>query len=145
MTTAAVVYRSATGTTRQLAEEIGAHLRAKGVDATVRSVGDADPAALATADLVLLGCWTSGLFVIAQHPDEPWLAFVRDLPPLPNARVGLFTTYKLVTGSMFPRMRAALGGRTPHVDLELKVRGAHLTDAGRAALDRFAGVATETA
>jgi flavodoxin len=143
MTTAAVVYRSAGGTTRRLAEEIGEHLRAKGIDASVRSVGEADAAALASVDLVLLGCWTSGLFVVAQHPDEPWLAFVRDLPPLPNARVGLFTTYKLATGSMFARMRAALDTRAPHVELELKSRGGHLTDAGRQALDRFAGVATE--
>jgi flavodoxin len=139
MLTAAVVYRSASGTTRELAEEIGEHLRTKGIDTTVQSVGDADPAALAQADIVLLGCWTSGLFVVAQHPDEPWLAFVRDLPPLHGSRIGLFTTYKLATGSMFARMRAALDTRAPHVDLELKSRGGHLTDAGRAALDRFAG------
>ena len=142
MSTAAVVYRSAGGTTRQLAEEIGEHLRTRGIDTTVRSVGDADPAAIAEADLVLLGCWTSGLFVVAQHPDEPWLAFVRDLPPLARSRVGLFTTYKLATGSMFARMRRALDTRAPHVDLELKSRGGHLTDAGRQALDRFAGLTT---
>lgn len=47
MPTAVVVYRSATGTTRGLAEEIGAHLEARGVATTVRSVGDADPASLA--------------------------------------------------------------------------------------------------
>jgi len=142
MSTAAIVYRSASGTTRQLAEEIGEHLRADGFDTTVQSVGDADPAELEHADLVLLGCWTSGLFVVAQHPDEPWLAFVRDLPPLARARVGLFTTYKLATGSMFARMRAALDTRAPHVDLELRARGGHLTDAGRQALDRFAEIAT---
>ena len=141
MSTAAVVYRSAGGTTRQLAEEIGEHLRTKGFDTTVQSVGDADAAALAHADLVLLGCWTSGMFVVAQHPDEPWLAFVRDLPTLARAHVGLFTTYRLATGSMFARMRAALDTRVPHVDLELKSRGGHLSDTGRDALDRFAGLA----
>ena len=145
MPTAAVVYRSASGTTRLLAEEIGEHLRTKGIETTVQSVGDADPAALAQTDIVLLGCWTSGLFVVAQHPDEPWLAFVRDLPPLHGSRIGLFTTYKLATGSMFARMRAALDTRAPHVDLELKSRGGHLTDAGRVALDRFAGAAAASA
>ena len=145
MPTAAVVYRSASGTTRQLAEEIGEHLRASGIDARVQSVGDAQPAEVAHADLVLLGCWTSGLFVVAQHPDEPWLAFVRDLPPLAHSRVGLFTTYKLATGSMFPRMRAALDTRVSHVDLELKTRGGHLTDDARAALDRFAGIPAASA
>ena len=92
-------------------------------------------------DLVLLGCWTSGLFVVAQHPDEPWMAFVRDLPPLGPARVGLFTTYKLATGSMFAKMRVAVGSRATRIDLELKSRDGHLSDAGRLALERFLGTA----
>jgi hypothetical protein len=141
MPTAAVVYRSATGTTRRLAEEIGAYLESRGVTATVRSVGEYDPASLAAADYVLLGCWTSGLFVVAQHPDEPWLAFARDVPVLGHARVGLFTTYKLVTGSMFPKMRTALAGKADRIDLELKSRNGHLSDSGRLALDRFLGTA----
>jgi flavodoxin len=135
--TATVVYRSATGTTRRLAEEIGAHLESRGITTTVQSVGDADAASLAGVDLVLLGCWTSGLFVVAQHPDEPWMAFVRGVPPLGPTRFGLFTTYKLATGSMFRRMRAALAGKADRVDLELKSRDGHLSDAGRLALDRF--------
>jgi flavodoxin len=137
MPTAVVVYRSSTGTTRRFAEEIGAHLESRGVTASVRSVGEGDPASLAGADLVLLGCWTSGLFVVAQHPDEPWLAFVRDMPALGGARVGLFTTYKLATGSMFARMRAAIGAKASRIELELKSRDGHLSDAGRQALDRF--------
>jgi len=140
MPTAAIVYRSHTGTTRRLAEEIGAHLEARGITTTVQSVGDANPVALAGVDLVLLGCWTSGLLVVAQHPDAPWMAFVRDLPALGPARVGLFTTYKLATGSMFGRMRTALAGKADRIDLELKSRDGHLSDAGRQALDRFLGV-----
>jgi flavodoxin len=140
MPTAVVVYRSATGTTRHLAEEIGTHLGSRGVTTSVQSVGDADPADLAGVDIVLLGCWTSGLLVVAQHPDEPWVAFVRDLPALPHARVGLFTTYKLATGSMFAKMRAALAGKADRIDVELKSRNGHLSDAGRAALDRFLGM-----
>jgi flavodoxin len=139
MPTAAIVYRSATGTTRRLAEEIGAHLESRGVTTTVQSVGDCDPASLADADLVLLGCWTSGLLIVAQHPDEPWMAFVRDLPALGRARVGLFTTYKLATGSMFARMRAALGVKAGSADLELRSRNGRLSDAGRGALDRWLG------
>jgi flavodoxin len=141
MATATVVYRSATGTTRRLAEEIGAHLTARGVTTTVASVGECDPSSLAGVDLVLLGCWTSGLFVVAQHPDEPWKAFVRDLPALDRSKVGLFTTYKLATGSMFARMRDALGGRVRGIELELKSRNGHLSDAGKALLDGFIGPA----
>ena len=109
MPTASIVYRSATGTTRRFAEEIGAHLRTRGVDAVVQSVGEADPASLASADFVLLGCWTSGLFA----------------------------TYKLRTGSMFPRMRAALANKAREAAFELKSKDGHLSDAGRQALDGF--------
>jgi flavodoxin len=140
MTTAAIVYRSHAGTTRRFAEEIAEHLRGRGIAATAVSVGEADPAALANVDYLLLGCWTNGLFVVHQHPDEPWLAFVRDLPAITRPNVGLFTTYKLVTGSMFSRMRDALAGKVPRADFELKSRDGHLSDAGQRDLDRFVGV-----
>ena len=51
-----------------------------GLEASVVSVGECDIGSLAAVDFLLLGCWTNGLFVIGQHPDEPWLAFARDLP-----------------------------------------------------------------
>ena len=73
MKRAVVVYRSRTGTTRRLAEEIGAFLATRDVEPRVVSVGECDVQALADADYVLLGCWTSGLMVVAQHPDQPWI------------------------------------------------------------------------
>ncbi len=139
MRTAAVVYRSRTGTTRRFAEEIGAHLRTRGIQAVVASVGEADAGELAAADFVLLGCWTNGLYVVMQHPDQPWLDFVGEIPPLAGPRVALFTTYRFRTGSMFPKMRAALAGKVGDVALELKSRDGRLTDDGRLALDRFVG------
>ncbi len=136
MTRAAVIYRSRTGKTRRYAEEIGAHLRSRGIDVTVASIGDCVMAAPGDVDLLLLGCWTNGLFVVMQHPDQPWVAFARDLPPI-RARVGLFTTYQLATGSMFGRMKAELRGRTPEPEIELKSRDGRLSQADRATLDRF--------
>ena len=137
MTTAAVIYRSRSGTTRRYAEEIGEHLRARGLRVTVASIGDCDVRSLADADVVLLGCWTNGLFVVGQHPDQPWVAFARDLPAV-GGRVGLFTTYQLATGSMFARMRAELRGKTQDPAVELKSRSGRLSEADRAAFDRLA-------
>lgn len=137
MRSAAIVYRSRTGTTRRLAEEIGDHLRARGIPSVVTSVGEADPAELATADFVLLGCWTNGLFVVRQHPDQPWIDFVREIPALDGPRVGLFTTYRLLTGSMFGKMRRELAGKAGEISLELKSRNGRLSDEHRRALDRF--------
>jgi hypothetical protein len=137
MKRAIVVYRSHSGVPRRYADEIGAYLVARGVASSVASVGECDPASLAVADFVLLGCWTSGLMVILQHPDMPWLAFARDIPPSPGPKTALFTTYKLATGSQFRRMRAALAGRVAEPALELKSRDGRLSAADRAALDRF--------
>ena len=142
MGSAIVVYRSHSGVTRRYGEAIAAFLATRGLAAQVVSVGQCDTSALAHADYVLLGCWTSGLFVVRQRPDEPWLAFVRDIPDLPTnsgplPKVALFTTYKLRTGSQFPKMRAALAGKTASPDLELQSRNGALSRTDQEALERF--------
>ncbi|NTV04654.1 hypothetical protein HGA89_07100, partial [bacterium] len=81
--------------------------------------------------------WTAGLFICLQHPDGPWKEYVTGLPQLKASKLGLFTTYKLATGSMFKRMIAALVGKGPEVSLTLRSRGPTLSDAQRAELDRF--------
>ena len=139
MSTAIVVYSSHSGVTRRYGEEIAAFLNKKGVAARVVSVGECDMTTLASCDYLLLGCWTSGLFVVMQHPDEPWMAFVRDMPKLTEStsRIALFTTYKLRTGSQFPRMRAALVGKTAAPQLELQSRNGRLSPADEKALEQF--------
>jgi flavodoxin len=142
MKKAIVVYRSHSGVTRRYGEAIAAFLTGIGVATQVVSVGDCDVASLASADYVFLGCWTSGLFLVGQHPDEPWLAFARDVPTLPaeqrqSPKVALFTTYKLRTGSMFARMRAALAGRVGAPELELKSRNAVVSTADQQAIESF--------
>ncbi len=145
MSSALVVYRSHTGVTRRYGEQIAEHLRTRGVDARVVSVGECDLSTVGDVDYLFLGCWTSGLFVIRQHPDGPWLSFVRAMQPIgatavdgtARPRVALFTTYQLRTGTQFPRMRAALKGKTPSPTLELKSRNGALSDKDRRALNEF--------
>ena len=134
---AIVVYRSHSGVTRRYGEEIAAYLSSKGVAAQVVSVGECDMSTLNGVDYLFLGCWTAGLFLIGQHPDEPWLAFVRAMPKLtwPEPKVVLFTTYKLRTGSQFEKMRVALKGKTPAPELELKSKDGRLSPKDDGALD----------
>jgi flavodoxin len=134
---AVVVYRSHSGVTRRYGEAIGRYLEGLGIVTSVASVGDCDFASVGGADYLLLGCWTSGLFVVRQHPDEPWLAFVRDMPESRGPRVALFTTYKLATGSQFAKMRAALAGKTGAPELELKSRDGSLSAADEKSLEKF--------
>ena len=137
MKRAVIVYRSRTGTTRRLAEEIGAFLATRDIAPQVVSVGECDVDALRDVDYLLLGCWTGGLMIVAQHPDRPWVDFTRAMPVITGPRIGLFTTYKLATGSMFAQMRRHLAGRAPVPGFELKSRTGRLSEANRRALERF--------
>ena len=137
MTTAAIVYCSATWTTAGLADDIDRHLRERGIETRVAAFGEIETTGLADVDYLFLGCWTHGWFIVNQHPEQAWVDWTRELPRLEKPRVALFTTYKLRTGSMFPRMRRALRDKAPRIELELKARGKELTDEGRRALDAF--------
>ena len=103
-----VTYLSKTGITRKYASEIDAVLRNNQVESIMQNIHDADPSDAGEADLVLLGAWCHGLFILLQHPDKPWVEFARKIPDLSGKKVALFTTYKLATGSMFKKMQKQL-------------------------------------
>jgi flavodoxin len=137
MPKAAIVYHTRTGTTRALAERIAACFAEHKIETRVVPIWECKGEALADLDYLLLGCWTSGLMLILQHPEEPWVDFARRLPPLAVPRVGLFTTYKLATGSMFRKMRQHLRGKIGDIGLELKSRNGQLSRRQTEALERF--------
>lgn len=137
MTSAAIIYESSTGITRQFAEEIGDYFVSQGIEARVASIDDCDPAGLAAVDYVLLGCWTNGFMIAFQHPTDRWVVWARRLPAIPSARLALFTTYKLATGRMFGQMRARLPQASRPGALELKSRNGHVSEAHRRDLQAF--------
>ncbi len=137
MTSAAIVYCSDTWTTAGLADDIAAHLRQRGIETRVAAIFEIDVAGLAEVDYLFLGCWTHGWFVVNQRPVQAWVDWTRELPRLERPRVALFTTYKVRTGSMFPRMRRVLRDKAPRIELELKARDTRLPDDGRRALEAF--------
>ncbi len=61
---AMVIYESLTGNTRYLGERIAEELAARGVTTTVCSAVEVDLQALSEADLVYVGSWTDGIFVV---------------------------------------------------------------------------------
>lgn len=137
MKKAVILYNSRTGTTKKYAEEIGKYLETKEINAQVSSTQQYRPESLDQADYVLLGCWTSGLFIILQHPNDVWNNFAAQLPSMPEAKLALFTTYKLLTGSMFKNMYKQLNGRFASPALELKSKDGLLSEEDKAALDQF--------
>jgi flavodoxin I len=102
----AVVYASRTGNTRRAAELIGTAVEDRGHRVTIQSVDGLDYKALADADLIVLGTWVSGHFVIGQKPgDARRLARV---PKLTGKPVAIFLTYALNPGSALGKLEKAL-------------------------------------
>lgn len=102
----AVVYASRTGNTRRAAELVGTAMQDRGHAVSVRSVDDLDFKTLADADLVVLGTWVAGHFVIGQKPgDAKRLAKV---PKLTGKPVAIFLTYALDPGAALGKLERAL-------------------------------------
>jgi len=137
MKTAVIVYHSKTGTTKKYAEEISKYLKSKGLDTQVTSIQAYSEDMLNNVDYVLFGCWTNGLMVILQHPEKIWVDFAAKLPSMPDVKVALFTTYKILTGSMFRNMYKQLKGKFATPSLELKSRNGSLSEEDKHAIENL--------
>ena len=130
-----IIYNSHSGTTKAYAEEIGNLLSGKGIECRISSIEDYDEEYLVSSDLVMLGCWTNGLMILAQHPDRAWKKFVKEMPVIRNKTLALFTTYKIATGSMFRIMKNILADKSDPPKAILKSRSKQLTDKNRSTLE----------
>lgn len=137
MKKAAIIVNSKTGTTSRYAEEISEFLKSKGLDTQVASIQDYSEDLLKNADYVFFGSWTNGLMVVLQHPDKIWVEFAAKLPSMPEAKVALFTTYKILTGSMFRNMSKHLRGKFAAPSLEIKSRNGSLSEKDQEGLENF--------
>lgn len=139
MKRAIIIYQSKTGTTKNYAQEIGAYLQAKQIITLCVPVEEYCKDMIQEADFLLAGCWTKGLLVILQKPDEIWSSFAQKLSVPKNTKVALFATFKIVTGSMFKNMAKQI---KPAVDIpfpNLKSRDGKLSENDKITLDVFIG------
>jgi flavodoxin len=135
---ALVIYYSKTGRTRQMAFETDAYLKENNLNSKMISIHDVQPEDIIKSDIVLFGCWTSGLFFILQHPDKTWKEYTAKFPELNGKKVGFFTTYRTATGSMFRKMYQNLKGKLAEpVTLNLKSRNGKLSDENKALIKEF--------
>ena len=128
MAKALIVYNSKHGTTKKFSENIGAYLTEKGSETEIVSVEEFNESMTTDKDIVLLGAWTHGLMIFLQHPDKPFVNFAKSAPSLSGKKVALFTTYKLATGTMFKKMKVALGNKIDTVSSEIKSKNGELKD-----------------
>jgi flavodoxin len=119
----AIVYDSSTGTTASAAKAMGKKMEELGHQCQVQSVTEADPADVAAADLICVGSWVKGLFIILQHPTEGTMQFIERLENLSGKNVVVFCTYKLAIGSTLRQMAKPLVEKGATVVGQFKYRG----------------------
>ena len=119
----AIVYDSRTGTTLKAAEAMAKMIEENGHHCSVKLVTQADPAEVSEADLICVGTWVEGLFIIFQHPTAATMDFVDRLDNLTGKKVVVFCTHKLAAGSTMRRMAKALEKKGASVVGQFKFRG----------------------
>jgi flavodoxin len=137
MKKALIVYQSKKGHTRRYGEEIGKFLTGKGIDSRVISLEEYNTDMLQDVSHLFLGCWTSGLFFFAQHPDKEWINSAEKMALPEGIKIGLFTTYILATGSMFRAMRKHIPGKVESIMPEWKSKNSVLSESDKESIARF--------
>jgi flavodoxin len=104
---AAILVESLTGNTWKAGEMIADHLQQAGWGITaVSRARQPDYAAIQAADLVLVGTWVHGLFVVGQ---APWaLGTLAKLPVMSGKKAAAFCTYALNPGTSLQKMTGVL-------------------------------------
>lgn len=109
-----VTFQSRSGNTERAAEYIGGEFENRGHNVTVRPYDGLDFSEVSKADVVCVGTWVHGLFVIGQHPGDT--ERLEKMPKLWNKPTACFMTYAFNAGS-------ALDGFAEFLENEL---GAHV-------------------
>ncbi len=119
----AIVYDSKTGTTAKAADAMSQKLTALGHTCSVKSISQADVAEITKADLICVGSWVQGLFVMMQHPTAGVMQFIERLGSLSGKKAVVFCTYKIAPGSTLSKMAQALEAKGASVAGQFKYRG----------------------
>ncbi|MBN2275223.1 MAG: flavodoxin family protein [Bacteroidales bacterium] len=137
MKKALIVYQSRKGKTRKYGEGMARFLTEKGYSVSVIPVTELKKDHLEQISYLFLGCWTSGLYFVLQHPDRKWVKAIKatDIPE--NIQIGLFTTYIIATGSMFKAMKKYIPGVKNKILPEWKSKNGLLSESDKESLNAF--------
>jgi len=107
---AAILVESLSGNTWKAGEQIGSLLQQEGWTITgLNRVREPDHAAIQEADMVLVGTWVHGLFVVGQ---APWgLGAIDHLPMMRGKKSAVFCTFALNPGKSLDKLTNAVMGR----------------------------------
>lgn len=104
---AAILYESLTGNTRKAGELIAADLQQEGWGITgVSPVRKPEMKSIQDADMVIVGTWVHGLFVVGQ---QPWgLGAIEHLPFMRGKLAATYCTFALNPGKTLDKLDAAV-------------------------------------
>jgi len=124
---AALLVESLTGNTWKAAELIGSKLQQEHWTITNLSrVGAPDLQSVRDADIVLIGTWTHGLFVVGQ---APWaLAKIANLPTMRGKQAACFLTFALNAGTSIDKLSTAVGQTGAEVIGGLEIKRNYLDE-----------------
>jgi hypothetical protein len=106
---AIVIYESLTGNTRTAGEAIAQRLSASGVPAIACPITAVDYQALSEADLVIVGSWTDGVFVVGQRPGR--VGRIKAMPAIAGKKAAVYLTYAINPGKALQKLSDAVALR----------------------------------
>jgi hypothetical protein len=133
---AAILVESLTGNTWRAGERIGSLLQQDGWTITgLNRVRQPDHAAIQEADLVIVGTWVHGLFVVGQ---APWgLGSIAHLPIMRGKRAAVFCTFALNPAKTLDKLTNAVMDRGADVIGGLALHRAKLDEHTETFVDRL--------
>lgn len=136
---AALLVESLTGNTWHAAELIGDKLQQEHWSITGMSkVGSPDLSSIQRADIVLVGTWTHGLFVVGQAPFA--LGNIANLPTMRGKRAACFLTFALNAGKSIDKLATAVGQTGAEVVGGLEIKRNYLEQHTDLFVERLLGV-----
>ncbi|KIE52560.1 MAG: hypothetical protein MB53_00480 [marine actinobacterium MedAcidi-G2A] len=89
----AILYQSLRGGTERLAHSIAENFQTKGSSVGTYPITNIDAQFVLSADLILIGTWTDGLFGLGAKPAQ--IGKLNTLPDIAHRKVALFVTYEI--------------------------------------------------
>jgi flavodoxin len=122
---AALLVESLTGNTWKAAELIADKLQQERWSITgLSKVRKPDLASVQAADIVLVGTWTHGLFVVGQMPAMG--PVIANLPTMRGKKAACFLTFALNAGKSIEKLDAAVAQTGAEVIGGLEIKRNHL-------------------
>lgn len=139
---AVVIYESLTGNTAKAGRAIAAQLNAADVRTVACPITQIDYAALSRAELVVVGSWVDGLFLVGQRPGRA--GRIAKMPALAGKRAAVYLTYAIDPGKALRKLSAAVTGLGAEVLGGTTIRRDKLDQGVEDFVDRLLAAVTPT-